>query len=257
MKRKTLHVVSSVSVQGTLRLGFGKMNIKDEVSYLPINLSFGYIPKDLSDKELGFALASITHHRPSYDHIKHFCKLKQFFSINFSAYDKIIVWHGGAAADLLLLYLMSVIVKNNLYQIDIRDSTAFMEKQPSSPCVYTGNICPDDVIQYNMRSLAKPLSKEEMQLCRKQWRKWKNRKSPFRLYDVETGDIKAYSENFMDSEIIKSAKKHSNIFQIVGDVMRKGNDRFSIFIPDSVINRRIYHLILRHKLEVSVSVAKK
>ena len=254
MKEKKLHVVSSLSVQGSLRIGFDLMNIKEEVSYLPIDLSFGYIPKDFSDKELGFALASLTRHRPSRDQIKYFGEVKQFFSTDYSVYDKIIVWHGGAATDLLLLYLMSVIIKEKLYQIDIRDSAAFMEKHPSSPCLYMWNVSPGDVAQFNMISLAKPLSKEEIKYNRKQWHKWKRSISPFRLYDAETGNIKAFPENFMDSDIIESAKIHSNIFRIVGDVMSKSFNQFSEFVPDSIILNRISHLILRHKLEVSILV---
>ena len=70
------------------------------------------LAKDFSDKELCFALAS-------HNKMNEFDHLKSFITTDFSSFDKIIVWHGWSASELLLLYLMSVLIKENLFQLTI------------------------------------------------------------------------------------------------------------------------------------------
>ena len=115
METKTLHVVSSSSAKVTLEMG----KVKDDIVFLPINLSCAYIPKDFSDKELCFALAS-------QNKIGIFDQFKDFITKDYSVYDRVIVWHGWAASDLLLLYLMSTLIEDNLYQITITDYPVFI-----------------------------------------------------------------------------------------------------------------------------------
>ena len=50
MKEKTLHVVNGMSARYTLRKGFELMNMKENIVYLPIDFSIGYIHKYFSDK---------------------------------------------------------------------------------------------------------------------------------------------------------------------------------------------------------------
>lgn len=254
MQERTLHVVSDILVRSSLIGGFCEMNLQEEVTCLPINLSFGYLPKYFSDKELGLALASRTSYKSFRTYSKWLGKLKQFFSTDYSVYDKIIVWHGNSASDLLLLYLMPVIVKENLYHIDIKECVGFMKNHRRSVLIDMNLVNPKDIAQYNMISLAKPLSEERLQYCRKQWHRWKKNKSPFRFYDAETGDIKAYPEDFIDDCIIEAAKKHpdSGPFAFVAYVMASCRDCHSVSVPETAIIKRIHHLILEHKLEVSV-----
>ncbi len=254
MKERTLHVVSDLFVRSSLICGFCEMNLQEEVTCLPINLSFGYLPKDFSDKELGFAMASRTSYESFRTYNKLFGKLKQFLSNDYSIYDKIIVWHGNSASDLLLLYLMSVIVKENLYQIDIGDCAGFIEKHRRLVPIDMKYVSPKDIAQYNMIALTKPLSEEQLQYCRKQWHRWKKSKSSFRFYDVKAGDIRAFSESFMDDCIIETARTHpdSGPFAFIAYVMDNCRDRFSVSVPDAAIVKRIHYLICRHKLDVPI-----
>lgn len=247
MKNKILHVVSSHSA--TIKIGFDIINIKDEISCFPINLSFGYLPKDFSDKEIAFCLAS--HHLFSTQYIKCFEEFKQFISTDYSVYDKVIVWHGGLASDLLLLYLVSVLVKEKLYQIDIRDCVALFKKISSKPFCGIGFICPEDISLYNLISLAKPLSKETMHHCKEKWFKWTNNNSMVRLNDITTGEIKTYPENFVDDLIIEAARKNLNLGNFSGFIaLKTGRD---IGLYDYIILSRISHLIAKHKIGVSFS----
>lgn len=236
MEKKTLHVVSSLSVSGTLRMGLREMNIKPEITYFPIDLSCGYIPKDFSDKELCFALAS-------HGQIEIFDELKKFVTTDYSQYAKVIVWHGWSAYDQLLLFLMSVLVKGTLYHVDLRDCKGFMEKylskDPSRAYPDFGYVSAYDIYTYNMISLVKPLNDDDKKYYSRQWFKWANSKAPYRFSDIHTGVIEEYPENFMDDSIKEYAQKYSSFIMVILNVLRKYDD---LFISDNIVKRRIYQL---------------
>ena len=216
---------------GSLRMALEKLNIDDEIIYNPLGLSDHYLPKDFSDRELCFALASC-------DQIELFDELKKFIYTDFSNYDKVVVWHGWSSDELLFLYLMSVLVEENLYHVDIRDCGNFMAKN-KTPFPYMGYVSPFDIYSNNMVSLAKPISDTEKQYYKEQWQYWV--KSPFhyRFSDIKTGIIQGYPDDFMDSCIIESAKKDPRISHIVANVMW---DFYHLSLWDSVIGRRIKKL---------------
>jgi hypothetical protein len=227
MKKKTLHVVSSLCTKGTLKMGLCKLEQKPEIAYLPIDLSFGYIPKDFSDKELCFALAS-------HGHMEVFEELKKFVTTDYSQYEKVIVWHGLSASELLLLYLMSVLVEGELYHVDIRD---YKGKDPSRLYSDMGYVCPGDIS--DMISLAKQLNFNAKEYCREQWYKWASSTTPYRFSNIHTGVIEEYPEDFMDDSIKEYVQKKSSFNRVVGKIMMKYHD---LFIPDSIIVRRLYQL---------------
>ena len=233
MKGNILHVVCDLSSKGRVSQSLGLLGIKETVTYLPTDFSFGYIPKDFSDKELCFSLASR-------NQIDGFYNLKEFITTDYSKYQKVIVWHGWSANDLLLLYLMSVLTEENLYQIDISDQYPDM-----------GYVCIQDIIDKNMVSLAKPVSKQEQIYYRKQWDKWANSPYPYRFSDIHKGIIKEYPENFMDPYVFDAVKKSDNLLLIIGDVMTKMD---YLNIPDIIIYRRILELRKNRVLKLSVSL---
>ena len=227
MEKKTLHVVSSLCTKGTLKMGLCKLEQKPEIAYLPLDLSIGYIPKDFSDKELCFALAS-------HDHMEVFEELKKFVTTDYSQYEKVIVWHGLSASELLLLYLMSVLVEGELYHVDIRD---YKGKDPSRLYPDMGYVCPGDIS--DMISLAKQLNFNAKEYCREQWYKWANSQAPYRFSNIHAGVIEEYPEDFMDDSIKEYVQKKSSFNRVVGKIMMKYDD---LFIPDSIIVKRLYHL---------------
>ena len=240
MKKKTLHVVSSLCTKGTLKMGLCKLEQKPEIAYLPIDLSFGYIPKDFSDKELCFALAS-------HGHMEVFDQLKKFVTTDYSQYEKVIVWHGLSASELLLLYLMSVLVEGELYHVDIRD---YKGKDPSRLYSDMGYVCPGDIS--DMISLAKQLNFNAKEYCREQWYKWASSTTPYRFSNINTGVIEEYPEDFMDDSIKEYVQKKSSFNRVVGKIMMKYHD---LFIPDSIIVRRLYQL--RDDGEIILYISKK
>ena len=219
MKTKTLHVVHGSSAKVTLEMG----KVKDDIVFLPINLSCCYIPQDFSDKELCFALAS-------QNQFGMFDQFKDFITKDYSVYDRVIVWHGWAASDLLLLYLMSTLIEDNLYQITITDYPDFKKRHESAPFVGMGWVCPMDVSE--MMSYMKPITKSDLQKYKEQWNRWKETKTPYRFSDIHTGVIEEYPADFMDSTIIDIVRKETQISRVVGLVMRKFLD---MPIPDYMI----------------------
>ena len=251
MKEKTIHVVSGLSVRGTLKHAFSKMGVTDEIIYLPVAFSFFYIPKDFTDKELCFS--ALSNCNPYFDSQCLYEELRKFIDKDFTQYDKVIVWHGWEADDLLLLYFMSVLVESNLYHVDIRECKELVKKQsPSMRRSYFGLgwVSPYDITSFNLYSYAKSLSEEEKEHNKKQWYRWANSSSPYRISSFSDGIIREYPVDFMDEVILDCAKKESQIRVIVAYVMGRFSD---IQLHDTYISRRILELYWEGKLTISVT----
>ena len=247
MEKKTLHIVSCLSIKAVVRVGLDELDIYPEISYLPINFSFGYIPKDFSDKELCFALAS-------HNQMEAFDQLKDFVTTVYSQYEKVIVWHGWSAQELLMLYMMSVLTDDNLYHIDITSCAEFMKKHGSLPYLDMSCICPGDIKDFSMLSLAKKVMGIEKTEYINQWNHWKASTKPYRFSSAETGIIEEYPADFMDDTIIKYAKEG----RVLGALMAKVfQEYYNLFISDSIILKRIRELYREHKLDLTVSIRKK
>ncbi len=244
MEKKTLHIVSSLSIKAVVRVGLDELDIYPEISYLPINFSFGYIPKDFSDKELCFALAS-------HNQMEAFDQLKDFVTTVYSQYEKVIVWHGWSAQELLMLYMMSVLTYDNLYHIDVTTCADIMKKHGSLPYLDMSYICPGDIKDFSMLSLAKKVMGIEKTKYINQWNHWKASTKPYRFSSAETGIIEEYPADFMDDTIIKYAKEG----RVLGALMVKVFEDFdNLFISDSIILKRICELYWEHKLDFTVSI---
>lgn len=236
MKTKTLHVVHGSSTKVILKMG----KVKDDIVFIPINLSCGYIPKDFSDKELCFALAS-------QNKIDMFDQFKDFITKDYSVYDRVIVWHGWAASDLLLLYLMSTLIEDNLCRITITDYPDFKKRHESAPFVGMGWVCPMDVSE--MMSYMRPITKSDLQKYKEQWNRWKETKTPYRFSNIHTGVIEEYPADFMDSTIIDLVQRETQISRVVGLVM---GEFLNLPLQTSWICDRIFELCNQGKLGLEV-----
>lgn len=254
MKEKTIHVVCESPNRKTLKDAFSKMGISDKIIYLPIGFSINYIPKDFSDKELCFSAFSSCIRQ--FDFQSLYEELRKFVDTDFTKYDKVVVWHGWDADDLLLLYLMSVLVEKNLYHVDIRDCKEFMKefmkRNPSIPYPSMGFITSDYISSFNMYSYAKPLSEEEKEDNKMQWHKWAHSSSPYRISSVKDGIIREGSVDFMDEIIIKYAKEKTQMRPFVARVMNRVLD-FGIADPLIIIYKRVLELYWKGKLIINVS----
>lgn len=252
MEQKTLHVVNGLSARNTVRRGLSEMGIMDDIVCLPIDFSLHYIPKDFSDTELMLSAMSPNNlGLELQEKMVIFNQLKEFVTTDYSNYDKVIVWHGWSAYDLLLLYLMSVLVGDNLYHIDITTCEDYMKKYPSLPYLDMGYVSPYDVYTFNMLSFAKAVTDKEKIEYTNQWSRWKNSSAPYRFSNIHTGVIEEYQADFMDEAILKYANNESKFILLVGKVFKEFDD---LFISGSIIINRILELYLEHKLDLFVSL---
>ena len=255
MKEKTLHVVSSACYRGTLKQAFYGMGIEDEVICLLVDFSCNYIPKDFSDAELMLAVMSIETDRLTVqDKEEIFYDLKTFVTTDYSSYDKVYVWHGWSADDLLLLYLMSILTDDNLYHIDITSCAEFMKEHSSWPYLSMGSVALGDINTFSMLSLAKKVMGAEKIEYINQWNRWKSSTKPYRFSNAQTGIIEEYPADFMDDTIIKYARDG----YVLGILMAKVFQEFDhLFISSSIILKRIRELYCEHKLDFIVSIREK
>lgn len=242
MNEKTLHVVRGSANKWALSRALQEMGVKEEIIYLPIDFSYGHIPKDFSDKELCFALAS-------HNKMNEFNHLKSFITTDFSSFDKIIVWHGWSASELLLLYLMSVLVKENLFQLTITDCPVFKDKYHHPPFIGMAWVAPMDIWENNMLSYAKPVSAADRKRYQEEWNRWKDSKAPYRLSSTKTGVIEEFPADFMDTSIFDLVKKESIVGNITGLLMKEFSD---FDMGCSMIVERIEELCCQGKLYLEV-----
>ena len=145
---------------------------------------------------------------------------------------------------------MSVLVKENLYQVDIRDCEALIKKQR---CEYPdmGYVSPYNVFEYNMISLAKPISEQEQIYYQKRWQRWTNSKTSYRFSSSKTGIIKEYPNDYFDNDIVDAVKKYSSLMHVVGEVMWKYYD---LFIPHSIIYNRLNQLYWKDMFHLTITI---
>ena len=91
-----------------------------EIEVCPTSLSYGILPEDYTKRELAATVAS-------FKNIGWTDDLYKFVHRDYSVYDKVIVWHGRDAGELLLLYLMADLTRDNLYEIDVADCEELLQ----------------------------------------------------------------------------------------------------------------------------------
>lgn len=111
MNKKILHIVySDAAKERVFQLINSSEN--EELEVCPTYLSYGILPKNYTKKQLAATAASLQ----KYDWTDN---LYKFVHRDYSVYDKVIVWHGRDAGEILLLYWMADLTKDNLYEIDV------------------------------------------------------------------------------------------------------------------------------------------
>ena len=247
MKEKVLHIVDGPSSRWVLEHG----KITDEIVVFPLYLSFGHIPRDFTDQELCFSMMSLYNWQKSDRWFEEFPRLKRMVNQDYSSFDKVVVWHGGGAHELLLLYMMAVLTENNLYHVDIRDNTEFMKKMKSMKNPYMGDVSPYDISTFNMSLNMKTVSPQENEEYRKMWHEWTKSKAPYRFTSLVSDCIKEYTGDFMDETILDVIEEEMDQRRIIGSVMGRFMMK-NMRIPDAVIHNRIMELVLDGKINRSV-----
>jgi len=195
MAAKNLHIVPS---DQTAKRVFRIVNCpdSDEIAVCPVVFSCGILPKTYDKKEL--------------EDTAEFLRLYSYYSLydfvhkEYSAYDKVIVWHGRTAEELLLLYMMADLTKDNLYEIDLADCEEFFVYfQKHSlyhyPVITTHFLEPEDMDKYDwLNDYLKKVNVEQHEKYKREWKYW--RKSPSLLRVCKKNNFKIES---IDPEYIE------------------------------------------------------
>ena len=115
MKENVLHIVRGNPY--SIREGLAKKGIQANIVSFPSFFECGYLPKNLSEKELSFHLQSLRL-RPD-DFRRMYDELKGLISEDYSKYNKVVIWHGTHANELVMLYFICSFINACLYHVDI------------------------------------------------------------------------------------------------------------------------------------------
>lgn len=195
MAAKNLHIVSNDHVAKRV-FRIVDCSKTDEITVCPVIFSCGILPKTYDRKELVDTAEFLR--------IYSYYTLYEFVHRDYSAYEKVIVWHGRTASELLLLYLMADLTKDNLYEIDIADCEKFFSYfQKHSlyhyPVITTDFLEPDDMDKYDwLNTCLKKVNMEQYKKYRSEWEYWRNKPSLLRV--CKTNNFKI---EYVDSEYIE------------------------------------------------------
>lgn len=239
MEIKTLHIAPALSVTSCIRSSLHNFEGMNKVIHCPVHLSCTPLPKDYSDREL-FRTTMC------YQDIKVYDALLSFVNIDFNQYDRIIVWHGDVASELLMLYMVADLVDyRKLYEIDLTDSVdltqkvacdAYAEQRDGFWKISMGEIRMSDVEEYELHLLLKKTSVSDSISYRRLWQEFRALDVNY-IFNRQNGKLTGYPDDFMDEAILESCKQCKRFILTVADVL----NRFSYLdLNDTAIINRIH-----------------
>lgn len=179
MKKKILHIVDSNAAKERV---FQLINSSEneQIEVCPTYLSYGILPKNYTKKQLAATAASLQKYNWTDD-------LYKFVHRDYSVYDKVIVWHGRHAGELMLLYWMADLTKNNLYEIDVADcKEVFEEFKRTSlyhfPVIFVGALEIEEMERHDwLGKYLKKVGEEQHSQYKSNWEYWRNKRSFLRV----------------------------------------------------------------------------
>ena len=179
MNKKILHIVDSNAAKERV---FQLINSSEneQIEVCPTYLSYGILPKNYTKKQLAATAASLQKYNWTDD-------LYKFVHRDYSVYDKVIVWHGRHAGELLLLYWMADLTKNNLYEIDVADcKEVFEEFKRTSlyhfPVIFVGALEIEEMERHDwLGKYLKKVGEEQHSQYKSNWEYWRNKRSFLRV----------------------------------------------------------------------------
>lgn len=174
--------------------------------------------------------------------------MDDFFSTDFHSYDEVVVWHGDDASSLQLLYLMSVISPDNLYEVSLEDAKNSIEDLKLDVpdymnCHYVfGNMNMSEIKRYDFYSVKKKIALETINRYKEKWKELVDSGSNYRL-NGDNGDVIPYPDDFMDDELKAIFKEPVSKFMGVGKMLIRSKWN----LCDRIILKRIDELNLAYR----------
>ena len=199
MNKKILHIVGSdAAKERVFQLINSSKN--EQLEVCPTYLSYGILPKNYTRKQLAATAASLQ----KYDCTDY---LYKFVHRDFSDYDKVIVWHGRDAGELLLLYWMADLTKDNLYEIDVADCEEIFQKFIRTslyqfPVISVTGLDIEEMKRHNLLGkYLKKVSKEQHDQYKSNWKFWRNTPSLLRVCRDNNWVIDSIDEELIEKKM--------------------------------------------------------
>ena len=129
---KILHIIDSREAAWTLGCVLSQIGREDKILYYPLTLTYGEIPygdafRDIIDKDYRYMS------KPEKELTKE--KIAEFYSTDYSQYDKVIAWHSNNSDSQFLLYLTAILLEDNdnFYEVDLSKLVSISEPGSNAP----------------------------------------------------------------------------------------------------------------------------
>ena len=218
MEKKNLHIVASEAAKQRIVRLINRMKT-DEIVVCPTNLSYGILPKNNTRKELVNAAISLD----KYDNVD---RLYDFSHKDYSADEKVIVWHGRDAGSLLLQYWVATLTKDNLYEVDVADCEILFQKFLRNSVFHFNVIIIDGIMQEDldcfdwMGKYMKKVTHDQHEVYKKQWNYWINTPSLLRVCRENDGMIDYVDKSLVEKKIVEI--KGYDWFYKISDIFKYG-----------------------------------
>lgn len=219
---RVIHVLDGYSAQGTLKVALKREGINEKTVGFPQALFYGDVP---TKDSYGTCVDRTYCFFSTKKKVRRKEELSRFFSINFSDYDKVVVWHSNDSQSQFVLYMMAnLIAADRLYEVDLREAIPaeeFMRRSnPIDHTLHPACCTEDDFIE--ALKFVSIIDDEKVKRLQVQWRHLveSSCKSPWRF--LKDGEIITLEEGWMDVPILEQLSlnpaKHTLYFDI-GQIM--------------------------------------
>ena len=227
---KVIHVLDNYSAEWVLRKAFEIKGISEETVCFPYPFCIGEIPTRATYKAC--VDETFRYDKPS-ERKRTKEDLARFYAIDFSGYEKIVVWHSNDSESLCFLYFMISIMadkleKDIMYEADITKTLSREElskrSNPIDHTLQTGCCTVDDYLAA-MNHVSK-IDGEKFEKLMSRWKVLLNKSklSPFRF--VKDDDVIVMEEDWMDKAILEqlslTTTKH-NLYRDISAIFYKIN----------------------------------
>ena len=217
---KILHIVLTQSNRWLKDVFRKEISGTSDYIYIPLQFSWGYRPKNASMKEMYRALCHIKYYKQS-DY------LAKIMSLEYSKYDKVIIYHSNWVIELLGLYFVCKFLnlkKCDVYEFDMEyfcDAKGLQEYRCGRKFVQTACIPPSEYEGEDLFQYAKPCTKEKIAEYSKQWDKWAKVKNSYILNNPDTGELEEVARDFFDQSIDEAVRDKKKFWSVIHQLLTK------------------------------------
>lgn len=153
--------------------------------------------------------------------------LTKIMSLEYSKYDKVIIYHSNWVIELLDLYFVCKFLnlqKCDVYEFDMEnfcDAKELQKYRCGRKFVQTGCIPRSEYEGEDLFQYAKPCTKEKIAEYSKQWDKWAKVKNSYILNNPDTGELEEVARDFFDQSIDEAVRNKKEFWSATLELITK------------------------------------